>query len=154
MTAVTDTEILELIKGLYAQHIPFHQLIGLEVLALTAESVALRVRMKPELEGNPFYHILHGGVTASLLDAAGGMVAMANLVVELLDLSPEEMQRRLQKLGTIDIRIDYLRPGRGDAFIATARVIRKGNKVAVTRMELHNEAGLEIALGTATYLVG
>ncbi len=154
MTVMTDQEILELIKGLYAQHIPFHQLIGLEVLGLTAESVELRVQMRPELMGNPFYQILHGGVTASLLDAAGGMVAMANLVVELLDLSPEEMQRRLQKLGTIDIRIDYLRPGRGHAFIATARVIRKGNKVAVTRMELHNEAGVEIALGTATYLVG
>jgi len=26
--------------------------------------------------------------------------------------------------------------------------------VAVTRMELHNEEGIEIALGTATYLVG
>ena len=64
------------------------------------------------------------------------------------------MQQRLQKLGTIDIRIDFLRPGRGNSFTATAQVIRKGKKVAVTRMELHNEEGLEIALGTATYLVG
>lgn len=151
---MTDEEILKLIQGLYAQHIPFHQMIGLEVLSLTAESVELRVKMRPELVGNPFYQILHGGVTASLLDAAGGMVAMASLVVELLDLSAEEMQQRLRKLGTIDIRIDYLRPGRGQAFTATARVIRKGNKVAVTRMELHNEEGIEIALGTATYLVG
>ncbi len=151
---MTDEEILKLIEGLYARHIPFHQTIGLEVLLLTAESVELRVKMRPELVGNPFYQILHGGVTASLLDAAGGMVAMASLVVELLDLSAEEMQRRLRKLGTIDIRIDYLRPGRGQTFTATARVIRKGNKVAVTRMELHNEEGVEIALGTATYLVG
>jgi acyl-coenzyme A thioesterase PaaI-like protein len=33
-------------------------------------------------------------------------------------------------------------------------VIRSGNKVAVCRMELHNEQGVHIALGTGTYLVG
>lgn len=139
---MNDEELLKLIEGLYAQHIPFHQLIGLEVVLLTTDNVVLRLKMRPELMGNPFYKILHGGVTASLLDAAGGMVAMASLLVELMDLSLEEMQQRLQKLGTIDIRIDFLRPGRGEEFTATARV------------ELHNEEGVEIALGTATYLVG
>ena len=58
------------------------------------------------------------------------------------------------KMSTIDMRSDYLRPGRGLEFIATAQVIRSGNKVCVCRMELHNEQGVHIALGTGTYLVG
>lgn len=151
---MTEAEILELIRNLYARQVPFHQMIGVEVSKLSPEGVELRLKMRSELVGNPFYQILHGGVTSTLLDAAGGMIAMATVVAEADDLSAEQLQRRLQKLGTIDIRIDYLRPGRGQEFVATARVIRKGNKVAVTRMELHNDAGEEIALGTATYLVG
>ena len=58
------------------------------------------------------------------------------------------------KISTIDMRSDYLRAGRGNEFIATAEVIRAGNKVCVCRMELHNELGVHIALGTGTYLVG
>jgi uncharacterized protein (TIGR00369 family) len=64
------------------------------------------------------------------------------------------MRKRLERTGTIDMRVDYLRPGRGELFTATARIIRHGNKVAVTRMELRNETGEQIALGTATYAVG
>jgi len=61
---------------------------------------------------------------------------------------------RLSRCGTIDLRVDYLRPGQGKEFIANASIIRSGNKVAVARMELHNEDGTHIAFGTGTYLVG
>jgi uncharacterized protein (TIGR00369 family) len=65
-----------------------------------------------------------------------------------------ELREKLAKLGTIDRRIDYVRPGRGESFRASARILRTGNKVAVIRMELHNEDDVLIALGTGTYLVG
>lgn len=151
---MTPDEILILIREMYAKQIPFHELIGVDDIELESNRVEIKIKMRPELVGNPFFQILHGGVTASLLDAAGGMMAMATVVSELEDFSSEHVQQRLMKLGTIDIRIDYLRPGRGESFVATARVIRKGRKVAVTRMELRNELGEEIALGTATYMVG
>ena len=57
-------------------------------------------------------------------------------------------------MSTIDIRVDYLLPGRGEVFTAKAHIIRRGSKVAVTRMQLTNEKDELIALGTATYLVG
>jgi len=47
-----------------------------------------------------------------------------------------------------------LRPGRGLYFIATGSVLRSGRKVAVTRMELHNDEDILIAVGTGCYLVG
>ena len=52
------------------------------------------------------------------------------------------------------MRVDYLRPGRGIAFNATAMLLRTGNKVAVVRSELHADDGTLIALGTGTYLCG
>ena len=81
-------------------------------------------------------------------------MAVSSALGRLADVAPTELAERLGKMSTIDIRTDYLRPGRGERFIATARVIRAGNKVAVCRMELHNEQGMHIALGTGTYLVG
>ena len=74
--------------------------------------------------------------------------------MRLDSLEPAQLAAKLGKMSTIDMRTDYLRPGRGQEFSATAQVIRSGNKVCVCRMELHNEAGVHIALGTGTYLVG
>ena len=65
-----------------------------------------------------------------------------------------ERIRMLAKIGTIDLRVDYLRPGRGAYFTAAGRLLRTGNKVAVTRMSFHNDADELQAVGTGTYLCG
>ena len=45
-------------------------------------------------------------------------------------------------------------PGRGNYFIATGRVVRLGNRVAVAHMDLVNDTGELIATGGAAYMVG
>ena len=70
------------------------------------------------------------------------------------EITQEELLARLSKMGTIDMRVDYLRPGRGERFVASGSLLRAGNKVAVARVELHNESNLHIASATATYMVG
>jgi uncharacterized protein (TIGR00369 family) len=50
--------------------------------------------------------------------------------------------------------VDYLRPGFGRTFRATAYVLRVGRKVAVTRMELHDDQQTLVAVGTGAYIVG
>ena len=75
-------------------------------------------------------------------------------LTRLEPLIEEEIAAKLSRMGTIDLRVDYLRPGRGEHFVASASVLRSGNKVAVARVELHNHDGLHIASATATYLVG
>mgnify|MGYP001570982506 CR=1 FL=1 len=60
----------------------------------------------------------------------------------------------LARIGTIDLRIDYLRPGKGTHFYARSKMMRTGRKVSVTRMDLHNDVDLLIAVGTGTYIVG
>jgi uncharacterized protein (TIGR00369 family) len=61
---------------------------------------------------------------------------------------------RLTKVATIDMRVDYLRPGIGEEFTASGYILRTGNKVAVVRMELYNDQNALIAVGTASYIVG
>lgn len=136
------------------QQMPFNQLLGLRVTAFAAEQAEVRFAFNPQLIGNPVQQILHGGVIASVLDVVGGLMAVSSALGRLDSTEPAVLAAKLGKMSTIDIRTDYLRPGRGREFIATAQVIRSGNKVCVCRMELHNDEGVHIALGTGTYLVG
>lgn len=149
-----QAEIFKQIAQFWNNDMPFNQLLGLEIQQFDTQQSEIKLLWQDKLIGNPIQKILHGGVTASALDLAGGVVAAANIIAQLNDLSPQNINQSLRKLGTIDLRTDFLRPGRGKEFTATARIIRSGSKVAVAQMELHNELNDHIAVGTGTYMVG
>lgn len=144
----------EKIIGFFRENMPFGKLVGLKIDRTDDGKVEIRVGWDEKLMGNSFHQILHGGVTATMLDTIGGLTAILYALEIMPENELEDFQGKLRNLGTIDMRVDYLRPGKGNEFIATAEVIRKGNKVAVCRMELHNEEGTHIAFGTGTYMVG
>ncbi|MBI2380291.1 MAG: thioesterase family protein [Gammaproteobacteria bacterium] len=155
MKSETLNELLAGLAQTFGDQIPFNKLVGLSIDKVSVEEVMISFEMKPELVGNFMQGILHGGVIATVLDVAGGTLAAACLMERYAEEhSLEEIAKRFAKLGTIDLRIDYLRPGRGERFISRATVLRAGNKVAVTRMEMMNGEGVLIAVGTGTYLVG
>jgi uncharacterized protein (TIGR00369 family) len=153
-TKMSNELIYQQIASYWNDNMPFNQLLGLKIVHFNSEQSEIRFSWQDKLIGNPMQKILHGGVTASALDLAGGVVAAANIIEQLEETSAEKIHQSLSKLSTIDLRTDFLRPGRGEEFIATARIIRGGSKVAVARMELHNEQGDHIAFGTGTYMVG
>ena len=134
---------------LFEQRITFNHVLGLKVESLRAGAVRLGFEMRPELVGHYHYGRLHGGVISAALDVAGGLAIMLQIADEM-DGTPETFPN----MGTIDLRVDYLRPGRGRHFVATARVVRKGSRIAVVHMELHNDAGELIATGGGAYVVG
>ncbi|NRD75870.1 thioesterase family protein [Shewanella sp. VB17] len=154
MTNPIQTEILHRVAEVFDKQIPFHNLLGLDIKRYDIDGVEVTINMKAELIGNIHQQILHGGVTATVLDVVGGLTAFSGIVASRDNWSIEELQNRIQTLGTIDLRIDYLRPGRGNIFTGSGTVIRAGNRVSVCRMELHNEHGDHIAFGTGTYMVG
>jgi uncharacterized protein (TIGR00369 family) len=138
-----------LMRKVMEDHIAFNKLLGLKVESFDPEAPKLRFDMRPELVGNPTRQILHGGVISATLDVAGGFAIMLALAAEMTGIPTS-----FPNMGTIDLRVDYLRPGRGKHFIATARIVRKGSRIAVTHMELHNDEGELIATGGAAYVVG
>ena len=99
-------------------------------------------------------NILHGGVISSALDTVGGFIAARSLFLDMQECSLTEFTNRFSKLGTVNLHIDFLRPGKGTRFIASAKTERMGNKIGVFRVALHNEQNIQIASGVATYLVG
>ncbi|NDV90401.1 thioesterase family protein [Alteromonas sp. 345S023] len=146
-------QLIEHVISLFRDTMPFNQLLGLQFLR-KQHDIELHVPWQQSLTGNPLQKILHGGVTATMLDTIGGITA----IIETIRLTPcdelANLQQKLATMGTVDMRVDYLRPGRGTLFVATAAVIRKGSKLTVCRMELHNELGDHIAFGTGTYMLG
>ena len=147
-------KLLQLLKEITEEKIPFNKLIGMKIETLDLDKIEIRFEMSPELVGNFTRGNLHGGVISSVLDVTGGMVAWTGIMKKMEGQSFDEISERFNKIGTIDIRVDYLRPGLGEYFIATGSTLRTGNKVSVTRMELHNDKGILIAVGTGTYVVG
>jgi len=139
---------------LFVNGMPFNQFLNISVNALSAEQAAITFPWQDVFIGNPAQKILHGGIISAVLDNVGGMLAAASVIDKLTELDIKSVQQKLATLGTIDLRTDYLRPGKGEVFTASATLIRSGNKVCVCRMELHNEKAIQIAFGTGTYLVG
>ncbi|MFI2810069.1 MULTISPECIES: thioesterase family protein [Microbulbifer] len=153
MTEPSPSEFRELVRGFFEQ-IPFNQQIGLQMQELDLENQRLSAsfELRPELIGNIWKKILHGGVIATALDTVGGLTAMVAAYQRMGDIDWKEKTERLSKLGTVDMRVDYLKPGRGERFVCHGSILRAGNKLVVTRMELLNDAGELIATGTATFL--
>lgn len=147
-------EKLNLLRDVYDNQMPFHRLLGVRIDCLTPTDIKVRIDMREELIGNFVRKILHGGVISSVLDLTGGLIAFAEILKQLDHVQPDELRKRLARVGTIDLRIDYLRMGEGVFFMASGSVLRKGNKVAVIRTELCNDQDVLIAAGTGTYLVG
>jgi len=145
---------LQHLGDVYEKQMPFDRLLGVKIDCLTLAEARVRIDMREDLVGNFMRGILHGGVISSLLDLTGGLIASVELLKQAERLDYEELGRRLSRIGTIDLRVDYLRAGRGEYFLSSGSVLRKGNKVAVIRTELVNDQKLLIAAGTGTYLVG
>lgn len=149
MTTLRMKAVRAILKKVMEEHIAFNKHLGLRVESFDAEAPKLRFDMRPELVGNPMRRILHGGVISAVLDVSGGFAIMLSLAA-----AEEITASSFPNMGTIDLRVDYLRPGRGKHFTATARIVRKGSRIAVTHMELHNDEGELIATGAAAYVVG
>ena len=117
------------------------------------QPLKLRIDTRPQLLGNYSRDMIHGGVTLSLLDAVGGMQAFREVIRRdpaqsgLLGLDV------LKKVSTISLTTQFLRPGVGHSFYASAKVQRLGRKVAFMEMQMMNQDHLAIAAANGVYSV-
>ena len=148
-----DAELIGQLKNLFEEQIVFNKLLGLKLKGVTATHSHVSLAMRPDLVGNFSEGRLHGGVISAALDTVGGIAVTAALCARYASESFEQHAARFSKLGTIDLRVDYLRPGIGDRFELRAEVMRLGSRVASTRMEFCGEDGTLLSAGAAAYIV-
>lgn len=136
-----ETDAYAFVRRLMAEHIPFHRWLGVEVAEVSEGRATLRVPFRPELVGDPERPALHGGVLSAVADAAGGAAVWTRI-------GPSD------RVSTIDLRVDYLRPARLHTFEARAIVLRVGNRVGVADVTLIHPGDAEpIAQAKGVYSV-
>ncbi|MES2686145.1 MAG: thioesterase family protein [Pseudomonadota bacterium] len=148
-----EPEFIAGLKTLFEEKIVFNQVLGLKITLLAPERVAARITMTDRLVGHYAHNRIHGGVISAGLDAMGGLAVMAAIGARHMDESPLQRLQRFSKLGTIDLRVDYLRPGIGEHFELRAEVMRLGSRVASTRMEFLGADGKLLSTGAGAYIV-
>lgn len=137
---------IELLRKWFEQGIPFNRFLGLRLEHVERGRCVLRIPWRDELVGDASRPAVHGGVISTLLDTAGGAACFAML------------DRQEDRLSTVDLRVDYLRPGPAVDLWCTGEVVRVGNRVGVARMAVYGggvpgkgEADQPVATGTGVY---
>lgn len=150
---VFEPEFVNGLREIFETKIVFNALLGLKITSIEAHEVRARIDMRNDLVGHYAYNRIHGGVISAGLDAMGGLAAVAAIGARHMDETPQQRLHRFAKLGTIDLRIDYLRPGIGDHFELRAEVLRLGSRVASTRMGFYGPDGKLLSTGAGAYIV-
>lgn len=150
---VFEPEFIAGLKYIFEEAVVFNQFLGLKVTEVLPDAVSARIAMRPELVGHYLYNRAHGGVISAGLDNIGALAVMAAIGARHMDEAPELRLQRFGKLGTIDLRVDYLRPGIGEHFDLHAQVMRLGSRVASTRMEFCGADGKLLSTGSGVYIM-
>ena len=117
-------------------NLPFAKLMGMRLVDIRPNEAVVEIEMRDDLRQPS--GVLHGGVTATLIDTAMAFAVRTYLT----DTEPT---------ATIDLTVHYLRPHVEGKAICTARVVRPGKRIFTVSAEVHNEDGTLIATGLSTY---
>jgi uncharacterized protein (TIGR00369 family) len=148
-----DNDFQAYLRSLFEDQIVFNRLLGLKMVAAGPDWFRGSLQMRPDLIGNFVHDRLHGGVISAVLDVVAGMACICALGSRHMDRPLEERMKNFDRLGTIDLRVDYLRPAVSEHFQAQGRVIRLGSRVANTQMEFFSASGQLLASGAGAYIV-
>ncbi len=133
----------EALTQLMEELIPFNKFLGIKARSMGDGFVRLELPWRQEFIGDPMRPAMHGGVISTMADVAGGMAVWTSV------MDPHA------RVSTIDLRVDYLRPGKTATLVAEGTVVRRGNRVAVVDVKLFhaNDEAVMIATGKAVYNV-
>lgn len=121
--------------------LPHCRALGLRLKEARLGHTVLELPFKPELVGDPQTRVLHGGVITSLADSAGAVAIYTHLT-------------SLESVATLDLRIDYLRPGQADQpLFCAAECYRLTQQIAFTRSFVYqNDVTQPLAQVVASYM--
>ncbi|MFB6154374.1 MAG: PaaI family thioesterase [Haloferacaceae archaeon] len=122
----------------FFEEMPFADLLGIELTAVSDGHAEGRLDLREDLSWHPERLLAHGGVTFSLADTVGG-AALVSLVE--------------RPVPTVDVRVDYLEPGRG-SLRAAADVARLGGEVGVVDVDVTDGDGNPVAAVRGVYKTG
>lgn len=130
---MTLTELRDLVDGM-----PFNQLLGIRVTRLHPDGVTIECKLRDELRNSA--RLLHGGVSATMADAAVG-----------ISMTRHFGGRRMST--TAELKISYLRPIAEGKATARAHLIRIGGNLCIGRVDLFDSSRRLAATALVTYIL-
>lgn len=135
-------EVKNLLRTAINEMMPAHKLLGITLKDIREGYALLSLPFRPDLVGDPRSNRLHGGIVATVMDAAGGAAALTTFT------SQDDL------LASIDMRVDWLEAGKSEDVLAEATIVRSGSAIIVTNMKAwHPDSGTVIAEGRGVYRV-
>jgi uncharacterized protein (TIGR00369 family) len=150
---VFESEYLDGVRDIFERKIVFNQTLGLTITDIQPTVVTATLPMRDDLIGHYSHHRIHGGVISACIDTMGAVACFVALGARHMDEPVARRLERFQKLGTIDLRVDYLRPGLGTHFNIRAEAIRVGSRVGNARIEFTSADGVLVSTGTGAYIM-
>lgn len=115
----------------------FNHYLGIEIEHQDEESCTAILMIRPELY-NSIEGVVHGGVTSTLADVAMGHAAAPHV-------------DGVQQCVTVESKINYLSPARGEYLRAKSKVIKRGGKIIIMQAEVTTDDGTLVAIALGTY---
>jgi acyl-CoA thioesterase len=116
----------------------FNALLGLELVRVHPDGLTIQCRIRPELLNSA--GVLHGGVTASVADAAVGSALQHHF-------------QGTRRFTTVELKVNYFRPVAEGHLRARSRLVRIGSRICVGQVDLSDGHRRSVGLAIATYML-
>jgi uncharacterized protein (TIGR00369 family) len=116
---------------------PYHQWLGIEVLAMHPDGIELKATWREEWVVNPERRYTHGGILAALIDLAADYALVG---------------RTGRGVPTIDMRVDYHAAAMPGDVTVRGKVVKWGSQFSVAEAQIFDQQGKLLASGRGTYL--
>ena len=135
---------LDALNTAFRDFVPHNKALNLSLVEASGDPAFAKMRLPydPRFVGNPETGVLHGGAITTLMDACCG----ASVFFKLKASVP---------IATLDLRIDYLKPGTpGRDIFARAECFKATNNVAFVRaLAFHDSPADPIAAASGTFMI-
>jgi len=115
---------------------PYHQWLGLDVVAVHEDAIELTAKWREEWVVNPERRYTHGGVLAALIDLGADWALFSRLG---------------RGVPTLDLRVDYHSPAMPGDLTVRGKVIKSGSQFATCEAQVFDRDGKLLASGRGTY---
>ena len=136
-------EKLARINRAFADHIPFNNALGIQLIEVGDAFAAQHLPPGPHLVGDPKRGTIHGGAITTLLDSCCGAAVFMAL-------------EKPAYMATLDLRVDFLRPADASKPLSgRAECHKRTPQVAFVRCSAwQDDPDDPVAVGNATFVIG
>ncbi len=122
----------------FTRHMPFNRHLGIEVTKVHRDGITISLNLREEFRN--IAKVLHGGVTATMADAAVGMALVRHFAGTM-------------RMSTVELKVNYFRPIWGKHVTARAKLLRVGKQICVGSVDIHDDEGKHAGVALVTYIM-